>query len=105
MGFSRSWDASAMMGPARLGAPSASFGSTDRAICRGGMDEQERFLLLWRTLEPRRRGQIRRLAWLGRRAPDPETALVREMLAGGLTSPRFPTSRDYGARAGGGVGR
>lgn len=46
------------------------------------MDERRRFRLLWKALEGRRRGEIRRHAWLGRQASDPETAWFVKMFAG-----------------------
>jgi hypothetical protein len=50
------------------------------------VDERKRFMLLFRTLEPRRRGEIRRLAWFGRQAPDAETAWYVKMLTEGVTT-------------------
>jgi hypothetical protein len=50
------------------------------------MDERRRFLLLWKTLDRRRRGEIRRYAWLGRQASDPEAAWFVKVLAGALST-------------------
>jgi hypothetical protein len=38
------------------------------------MSERTRFRLLWMALDRHQRFEVRRHAWLGRRAPDPETA-------------------------------
>jgi hypothetical protein len=50
------------------------------------MDERWRLLLLWKTLDRRRRAEIRRYAWHGRQASDPETAWFVKVLAGALST-------------------
>lgn len=49
------------------------------------MDERKRFRLLWKALDGRRRGEVRRHAWLGRQAADPETAWYVTMFTGQFT--------------------
>jgi hypothetical protein len=38
------------------------------------VNERKRFRLLWKALDSPRRWEVRRHAWLGRKAEDPETA-------------------------------
>lgn len=46
---------------------------------QSGVDERRRFRLVWKALDRGRRWEVRRLAWLGRRASDPETAWFVKM--------------------------